>query len=191
MILPFVFALASLPPGLAGHLREAAVVHAEFRQTRHLAALTRPLKASGTLVMARDRGVVWSVEKPLKITYVIGPGGLLVVDAQGRRERRTARDLPVLGQMGRVFQSMVQGDWKGLEAQFTVEGSGSAAAWEVTLTPRAGLAGYLRQVRLKGGRFVDQVTLVEAGGDRMEIAFLRQRDQEPLDPAEAALLAGE
>lgn len=189
MIVPALLVLAALPQGLADHLREAAVVHADFQQTRHLKALSRPLKASGSLVMARDKGVIWSVRKPLAITYVIGPGGLLVVDAQGRREKRTAKDLPVLGQMGRVFQSLVQGDWKALETHFAIEGSGGAAAWEVTLTPKAGLAGYLRRVRMKGGRFVDHVVIEEPGGDRMEIAFSRQRSQDPLAQDEAALLA--
>lgn len=191
MIVPALLVLAALPQGLADHLREAAVVHADFQQTRHVQALSRPLKASGSLVMARDRGVVWSVRRPLSLTYVIGPKGLLVVDAQGRRERRTAKDLPVLGQMGRVFQSLVQGDWKALESHFAIEGSGTAAAWEVNLAPRAGLAGYLRKVRMKGGTFVEQVVIEEPGGDRMEIQFSRQRSQDPLTPDEAALLAQE
>jgi|GEM_PF-5271968 len=100
---------ASLPSGLADHLREAAVVHADFAQVRTLKALSRPLKSSGSLVMARDRGVIWRIAKPLSLTYVMGPKGLLTVDGEGRKERRSAKDLPVVGQMGRIFQSMGTG----------------------------------------------------------------------------------
>jgi len=182
--------LAAPPPaGLTDHLREAAVVHADFTQVRTLAALSRPLKSSGSLVMARDRGVIWSVARPLSMTYVMGPKGLLMVDGEGRRERRSARDLPVVGQLGRIFQSMVQGDWKALESQFAVKGSGTPAKWEVELAPTAGAAGFLKRITLSGGRYVERIVLLEASGDRMEIAFQHQRTDTPVTPAEDRLLA--
>ena len=188
LILPFLAAQA-LPPGLTDHLREAAVVHADFTQVRTLAALSRPLRASGSLVMARDRGVLWQVQKPIAITYVMGPKGLMTVDAQGRRERRTARDLPVVGQMGRIFQSMVQGDWKALESHFTVTGAGTRARWEVALAPTAQTAGFIKSIRLAGGPFVERIVIVEPGGDRMEITFSHQRTDAPVTEAEGHLLA--
>ena len=87
------------PEALTAHLREAAVVHLAFHQTRTLAALSRPLRSSGSLVLARDLGVIWELQKPVAMTYVMGPKGLLVVAGDGRRERRTARDAPVVAQM--------------------------------------------------------------------------------------------
>lgn len=180
---------APLPSGLTDHLREAAVVHADFTQVRTLAALSRPLKSGGSLVMARNRGVIWSVARPLSMTYVMGPKGLMMVDGEGRRERKSARDLPVVGQMGRIFQSMVEGDWKALESHFTVKGTGTPARWEVVLSPTSATAGFLKRIQLSGGRYVERILIDEAAGDRMEITFQRQRTDAPVTPAEDRLLA--
>lgn len=196
-MLPLLFlavpAAAALPANLTAHLKQAALVHLDFTQTRTLAALTRPLKASGAMVLARDQGVVWSLRKPVVMTYVIGPKGLLVVDGDGRRERRTAREAPMVVQMGKVLQAISQGDLGILEGLFDARGSGSAERWEVELVPRAGsgAASFVKRIRLDGGRFIDRVRVEEAGGDRMELAFANQRLDAPLTPAEAALLAQE
>jgi hypothetical protein len=121
------------------------------------------------------------------MTYVMGPAGLLMVDAEGRRERRSARDLPVVGQMGRIFQSMVQGDWQALEATFAVRGSGTPSRWEVVLEPRT--PGFVKRIQLAGGRCVERILVEGPSGDRMEIAFQRQRTDAPVTPAEDRLLA--
>jgi len=182
-------AQAVLPGALTAHLGAAAVVHADFTQTRTLAALSRPLKASGSVVLARDQGVIWTLKRPASITYVMGPKGLLVVSADGRRERRTSREAPVVAQLGQVFQSLVQGDLKGLETYFTVTGSGSPERWELVLLPRPQAAAFLKRVRLSGGRAIDRIRLEEASGDTMELAFDHARLEEPLTGAEARLLA--
>lgn len=180
----------SLPQGVGAHLREAAVIRADYVQVRTLAALSRPLKSSGTVLVARDRGVVWTVARPFAATYVVGPAGLTTVDAEGRVQRRTARELPILGDLGRMFPALVSGDWKALEAWFQVAGSGDASRWSVDLRPKAASAGFPRRIRIQGGRYVEKVLLEEAGGDTMEIAFSRSREGD-LGPAETRLLAQE
>ena len=177
------------PEALTAHLREAAVVHLAFHQTRTLAALSRPLRSSGSLVLARDLGVIWELQKPVAMTYVMGPKGLLVVAGDGRRERRTARDAPVVAQLGRVFQALVQGDLKGLEAFFTVEGGGGPEAWELTLRPRPRAEAFVKRVQLWGGRGIDRIRIEEPGGDHLEIAFDQVRLADPLTGAERGLLA--
>jgi hypothetical protein len=179
---------AALPGNIAAHLREAACVHLDFVQTRVLAALSRPLKASGSMVLARGRGVIWALRRPLAITYVMGPGGLLVVDADGRRERKSARDAPLVAQVGRVFQALAQGDWTALDSLFTVTGGGTPRRWQVELLPRPQAQSFVRRIRLDGGPFIDRVRVEEPAGDRMELTFSNQRVDLPLSPDEAALL---
>jgi hypothetical protein len=186
-------ASAAVPAALTAHLKEAALVHLDFAQTRTLAALSRPLRSSGTMVLSRDQGVIWAVRRPLAITYVMGPKGLLVVDSEGRKERRSAREAPVVAQMGKVFQALAQGDLGILDGLFTAAGTGTPGRWQVELLPRAGSgsASFVKRILLEGGRFIDRVRLEEAAGDRMELAFSNQRLDVPLAPAEAALLAQE
>jgi len=176
---------------LTAHLKEAALVHLDFTQTRTLAALSRPLKASGSMVLARDQGVIWALARPVAVTYVMGPKGLLVVNGDGSQERKSARETPMVAQMGRIFQAVAQGDWQQLESLFTVSSAGRAEHWEVTLLPRPQAAPFLKRIRLEGGRCIDRIRIDEAGGDRQELVFEHQRTDAPLTPAEARLLAQE
>jgi hypothetical protein len=182
-------AQAPLPGALTAHLRDAAVVHVDFTQTRTLAALSRPLKASGSLVLARDLGVIWALRRPAQLTYVMGPKGLLVVTPEGRKEHKSAREAPVVAQLGRVFQSLIQGDLKGLEDYFTVTGTGTPQRWEVTLLPRPQAAAFLKRAQLSGGLTLERIRIEEAGGDRMDLAFEHPRLDAPLTEAETRLLA--
>ena len=184
---------AALPGNLTAHLKEVACMHLDFVQTRTLAALSRPLKASGSLVLVRDQGLIWALKRPLAITYVMGPKGLLVVDGEGRKERRSAREAPMVAQMGKVFQALAQGDLTLLEGLFAARGSGTPDHWQVELTPLAGsgAAAFVKRIRLDGGRCIDRVRVEEPAGDRMELVFQNQRLDLPPSPAEAALLAQE
>ena len=185
-----VHAQSALPGTLTAHLKEAACVHLEFTQTRTLAAVSRPLKADGSLVLARDLGVIWTLKHPLAITYVMGPKGLMVVDGD-TRERKTARESPMVAQMGRVFQALAQGDWRALESYFTVTGQGRPERWEVTLLPRPETSAFIKRIRLDGGRCIDRIRIDEPAGDRMELLFQHQRLDLPLTEAETRLLAQE
>jgi len=184
-------AQALLPGNLAAHLREAAVIHLDFSQTRTLAALSRPLKASGSLVLVRDKGVIWALKRPVALTYVMGAQGLTVVNGDGSREHKSAREAPMAAQMGQIFRALAQGDWKVLGNFFTVTGEGGSERWEVDLLPNAQAAAFVKRVHLNGGRFIDRIRIEEATGDRTELAFQHQTADAPLTGAEAALLAGE
>jgi hypothetical protein len=180
-----------LPGTLTAHLKGVACVHLDFTQTRTLAALSRPLKASGSMVLARDKGVIWALKRPVALTYVMGPKGLTVVDAAGGRERKTPKEAPMVAQMGQIFQSVAQGDFHALEAFFTVTGEGGPERWEVDLLPNAQAAAFVKRIRLNGGRFIDRIRIEEAAGDRTELVFQHQSQDAPLTGAEAALLAQE
>lgn len=186
-----LYGQAPLPETLTRHLQEAACIHLDFSQTRTLAALSRPLKASGSLVLAKDQGVIWELKRPVAITYVMGPQGLLVVNSDGTRDRKTAQDNPVVAQMGRIFTAVTQGDWKALGSFFTVTGEGRPDHWEVTLLPKAQAQTFVKAVKLDGGRFIDRIRLEEPGGDRTELVFQHQRVDAPLTGAEQKLLAQE
>lgn len=190
-LLPPVLALQApgpLPETLTRHLREAACIHLDFVQTRTLAALTRPLKASGSLVLARDKGIIWELKRPVAITYVMGPGGLLTLNADGSGDRQAGQDTPMAGQVGRVFSAVAQGDWKALEGWFSVAGDGRPEHWTVTLRPKGQADAFVKAIRLEGGAFIDRIRLEEPGGDRTELVFQHQRADLPPSAEEARLL---
>ena len=178
-----------LPGKLTAHLKEAACIHVDFVQTRNLAALSRPLKASGSMVLARDKGVIWALKRPVALTYVMGPKGLMVVNPDGSRDRKTAKEAPMVAQMSQVFQSVAQGDWHALEQFFTVSAEGRTEHWEVSLLPKPQTAAFVKRIRLDGGRFIDRIRVDEAAGDSTELVFQHQTLDAPLTAAETSLLA--
>lgn len=174
---------------LTAHLHQTARLHGTFTQTRHLAALSRPLISTGTLVVDRDRGVLWQVKKPLTLTFVLGPAGIFEVDGAGKRKGQASREAPMVAQMGRIVQSLLKGQWRGVEEHFTVRGTGTPQRWEITLDPRPATAPFIRQVKVQGGAFLEKIRVEEPAGDRMELAFRELRTDLPLAETEARLLA--
>lgn len=189
LLLPAVLAAQSLPAPLAAHLKSTAVLHLDFVQTRHIAALSRPLRSSGSLVVARDRGLIWRMAKPLPLTIVAAKGGVLEVDREGRRKLQSAKDNPMAAQMARILTSLLQGDTRALEGLFTFRSSSAPGGrWTLDLTPQPAAAPFVKSVSLRGGRFVEQVRVVDGAGDTTDILFSGFRPDAALDPAEVRLL---
>jgi hypothetical protein len=178
---------ASLPEVLTAHLKNTPRLHVEFTQTRTLAALSRPLKTTGRMVLDRDHGVIWQVRKPLNLTYVVGPKGMLEVGPDGKAKQRSAKDVPMIAQMGRIIQALLQGRWSALDDYFTMKGEGTADRWKITLVPKPQTAAFLKGVQVNGGRFIERIHEDEASGDGMELLFERPRTDEPLSDAELNL----
>lgn len=188
---PRAFAVdeSALLDTLAARFSKTAVVSSEFTQTRTLLALTRPVKSSGRLVYARDRGVIWQIEKPYRATYVIDDARIVEIDAKNVRRERSAKEAPAVAEVGRVFRSIVSGDRKTLVEYFRVTALGDASKWELRLSPREKVAPFLKSVVVRGGQFIDYISLVEPTGDSTELAFERQRGDNALADGDARLFA--
>jgi len=178
---------ASLPERLTAHLKNTPMLHVEFTQTRTLAALSRPLKTTGRMVLSKDHGVIWQVRKPLNLTYVVGPKGMMEVGPDGKANRRSAQDVPMVAQMGRIIQALLQGRWSALDDYFTLRGEGTAEHWKIVLAPKPQVSAFLKGVRVSGGRFIELIHVDEATGDGMDLRFERPRTDEPLSEAELRL----
>jgi hypothetical protein len=176
---------------LTAHLKNFSILHVDFTQNRTLAALSRPLKSSGSMTLSRDKGVLWQIRKPLTLGFLITPKGLKEVGADGQVRARDAKDAPVVAQMGRILQSLLQGKWSALDDYFTIRAEGSPGRWKISLAPRPQTASFIKAVQVSGGPFIERVRVEEAGGDAMEILFERPRTADPLTEAEARLFAGE
>ncbi len=182
----------TVPEALTAHLKATATLHADFTQTRRLAALSRPLKSSGSLVVSRELGVLWRMAKPLPLTVAAGPKGVLEVDGAGRRTLRTAKDTPMVARMGEIMKSLLEGRWSALDGLFTVKGeSGKDGSWTIFLTPAPQTAAFVKAVRIRGAAFIETIHVDEPSGDSMDLTFLNFRPEAPLTAEERRLLAFE
>lgn len=190
---PVAFAALAqpVPDALTAHLKATPLLHAEFQQTRRLKALSRPLKSSGRLVVSREMGVLWRMDKPMALTIVLGPKGIAEVDAQGRRRMQGAKENAMATRMAGIMKSLLEGRWSGLEELFAVKGQGGPEAWTILLEPRPQTAAFIKSVRIRGGAFVETIQVEEPAGDTTDIRFQAFQPGAPLTEEERRLLAFE
>jgi hypothetical protein len=173
-------------------MEQHAVVRAEFTQSKQVAALKRPLVTSGHLVFSRRHGVLWQIEQPYRISYVLGEEHIIEITADGTRRERGLREVPGLAQVGRVFRAMLGANTATLRELFEVSVQGSPDQWEIELKPRqAQLAQFLASLHLSGAHFVESIRISEASGDTTQIRFRNTQGAGAPNETELQLFRGE
>jgi len=117
----------------------------------------------------------------------VGPKGMMEVGPDGKAKKKNAKDVPMVAQMGRILQALLQGHWNALEEYFTIRGEGTPDRWKIVLSPRPQTAAFLKGVQVNGGRFIDRIHVDEPSGDAMDLVFDRPRAEEPLSEEEQRL----
>ncbi|WP_237466389.1 outer membrane lipoprotein carrier protein LolA [Vibrio stylophorae] len=163
---------------LQQQLSRYSVIQGEFRQTRHLALFSEPLQSSGNFLVAAEYGLNWQQTRPFAVQVVLTQDQLLQRLPDGSEERLAAQDNPVIFHFSHLFLSLFQGQTDALSEQFEMQLSGNAEQWQLTLVPTsAPLNQVFSSINLKGGQFVNQLTLQEVRGDRTVIEFINQRTE--------------
>jgi Outer membrane lipoprotein carrier protein LolA-like len=177
---------------VGARLNKYPVVRAEFVQTQRIAALKRPLVSSGRLLFSRRHGVLWQIEQPYRIAYILAEDRMIEIAADGTRRSRAPREVPGLAEIGRIFRAILGADAASLRNYFEATSSGDAAKWEVVLVPRqAQLAQFLQRLQLAGGEFVETIRIEPGGDDFTRIDFRKSRGDAALTDVEAQLFGRE
>ncbi len=152
---------------LSDQLAKPAVVQGRFVQEKHLRALPQPLLSKGRFVLARDFGLLWLLETPLKQDYRINAEGIARRETAGNVS--TWKPVPnknAGAEQNRLFLAVLQGDSSGLQRDFDLQLKGEATAWHLTLTPRSMLLQQVfKQINIDGGELVQRIELLETQGD--------------------------
>ncbi|WNW13020.1 outer membrane lipoprotein carrier protein LolA [Pseudomonas sp. DTU_2021_1001937_2_SI_NGA_ILE_001] len=155
---------------LSEQLSRPSAIEGRFIQEKHLRALPQPLTSTGHFVLARQFGLLWLLEAPLKQDYRITADGIARRDAQGWQK------LPGKAagtEQNRLFLAVLQGDSSGLQRDFELQLSGDAQAWKLVLVPRSMLLQQVfKQIDIEGGELVRQIELHETQGDRTVLKML-------------------
>ncbi|EXI65570.1 MAG: lipoprotein chaperone [Candidatus Accumulibacter adjunctus] len=189
LILPFAAMAAPTTPELAAHMaqrfEQAPVLRAEFTQEKRMAAFRKPLQTRGQLTVVRGEGVIWQIDAPLKVAYVLAEDRIVEIGEDGVTQIRAAQDMPGLAQVGALFRALLGARVDVLADLFAVVPEGTLDAWRLTLTPRPGpIAQAIREIRMNGGRHVEQIRIDEANGDSATLVFRNFREDRTLLPVE-------
>lgn len=170
---------------ISTQIEQHPVVQAEFTQTKQIAALKRPLITAGRLVFSRQHGVLWRIEQPYRMSYVLGEERIIEIGSDGVRKVRGLRDVPGLAQVGRVFTALLGANAAKLREYFEADVKGDPEKWEIDLKPKqVQLAQFLVGLHLSGGRYVESIRIDEANGDITKIQFRHSQGAETLSQAD-------
>jgi outer membrane lipoprotein-sorting protein len=172
-------------------LLRSPVLRADFHQERVLRILRRPLISSGRMVLSEGQGVLWRVEDPHRVTYLIRPAEVLEWEVGTGPRRVGMAAVPGFRLLTEMFLAALTGDLSGLEEAFDAETLPTESGWHVRLTPKAeALSQFISHLEMAGDRYVEAVRLAEAGGDAMNFTFSHfQTDPARLDAAEERYFA--
>jgi len=175
-VLP-ALAAEPLPDGLDAvrqRVAQVEVLRGGFEQEKRVAGFKNPLRSQGRFLLARGKGVVWTTLKPFPSEMVVTRERILSVDGAGnRRVEVDASQQPALRQINAMMFALVNGDVSALASRFDIAAQVLPdSAWSLTLTPKAAaLAKLFARIELRGDRYVREVTITEADGDRTALKF--------------------
>ena len=182
---------AEIFAAMQDRLLRSAVLRAKFRQERLLRILQRPLVSSGTMVLSEGAGVLWRVEDPHGVTYLIRSAEVLEWEGEAEPRRVGMAAVPGFRLMTEMFLAALSGDVTALQEGFEAEMLPAQRAWRVRLTPKAEeLSQLIANLEVAGDRYVEEVHLQEARGDAVRFTFSDfQTEPASLDVAEKKYFA--
>jgi hypothetical protein len=174
---------------IKARLGKNTVVHADFTQIKTLEAFKRPINSSGRLVVSQEHGVLWQVESPYQVTFVVKKDAFREIYADGTVKDRGSEGARSHSHISRLFEALFSGNTQELGKYFSVSGSENNGYWQLGLYPLEKMTRFLKNVVINGADYVDDITIEEAGGDAIKITFSHQSGSEPLSDDERRLFA--
>ena len=139
------------------------IFKATYEEEKHIPALLRPLRSSGTFVYIRGTGLAWFMFHPFEMKTVISDQGLsqwLLGEKQPQSEEAKKIMSPILKNISAIFS----GDIKQLSNQFIIKDIPSEKGnWSLILIPKdIHLKTYLQKIEISGGRYMESLKVVHA-----------------------------
>ncbi|MEN5016002.1 outer membrane lipoprotein carrier protein LolA [Erwinia sp. Eh17-17] len=153
------------------------VVRADFSQLRVIKGMAQPLKSSGQLLIAQDKGLWWQQAKPFPLTLVLDEKRMVQVMNGQPPEIVTADSNPQMFQFNHLLRALFQADRRVLEQNFTLDFHDLGQhRWRLVLTPvTSPLDKLFNNITLQGAVYLDSIQLNDRQGDRTDITLSNQR----------------
>ncbi|MCX0499772.1 outer membrane lipoprotein carrier protein LolA [Erwinia billingiae] len=153
------------------------VVRADFSQLREIKGMAQPLKSSGELLIAQDKGLWWHQAKPFPLTLVLDDKRMVQVMNGQAPQIITADSNPQMFQFNHLMRALFQADRQVLEQNFSLDFSDlGQQKWQLVLTPKTSpLDKLFNTITLQGAEYLDAIKLNDRQGDNTDITLSNQR----------------
>ena len=180
LVCPLVSALTL--EDLQQRFTEQPVIRAHFDQTRTIKDLPQPLRSQGTMLIARDKGLLWDQTQPFPMQLLLDDRRMVQAINGQPPQVITAESNPQMFQFNHLLRALFQADRRVLEQNFRVEfNDAGAGRWTLRLTPIATpLDKIFATIDLGGQAYLERIQLNDKQGDRTDITL----SQHQLTPAQ-------
>ncbi|WP_313480953.1 outer membrane lipoprotein carrier protein LolA [Atlantibacter hermannii] len=153
------------------------VVRAHFVQERQIKDMPQPLRSSGEMIIARDKGLLWQQTAPFPMTLMLNDSQMVQVINGQPPQVITAQTNPQMFQFNHLLRALFQADRKVLEQNFRLDFQDKGNnAWQLALTPiTTPLDKIFATVTLTGSEYLDAIQLDDKQGDKTHITFSQHR----------------
>ncbi|AYQ50004.1 lipoprotein chaperone [Dickeya solani] len=153
------------------------VVRADFSQVRQIKGMAQPLKSSGAMLIARQKGLWWHQAKPFPMTLVLDDTRMVQVMNGQPPQIVTAESQPQMFQFNHLLRALFQADRQVLEQNFRVDFNDlGQQRWRLVLTPKVSpLDKLFNAITLNGQTFLDEIVIDDRQGDMTRIILSNQR----------------
>ncbi|MDE2175441.1 MAG: outer membrane lipoprotein carrier protein LolA [Betaproteobacteria bacterium] len=154
--------LDTLMQALARHPANRAT----FVETKTLAMLDAPIESSGELRFAAPDFLEMRTLKPKRQTLIL-QANQVTLEMDGRSHQFDLRDHPDVAVLINSIRATLNGDCKALQRDYTTTLDGTAASWELTLSPvDAKARARVRRIQIGGKQGqVQTIAVLQADGD--------------------------
>lgn len=158
------------------NLSQTKILHAQFNQQKKLQHLNRNYLSSGEVCFAREYGILWRLQQPVRANLIVGQTKIVQQTANTHSE--IALQKSPYASVASVFLEIMAGNQKQLEENFTLISAQqlNSERWAIAMTPRTDVFAQLfTQVRLEGTQHIEQIILDEASGTQTVLQFSQHR----------------
>jgi len=170
---------------LAANFAKQPLVRAEFKQTRQIKGMAKPLNASGSMIFSREQGLYWHQLHPFDLILTLTQTKMTQTVNGQEAQVITAENNPQMFQFNSLLTAIFNADKKVLEDNFTAEIQNTHNGWILTLSPIASpLDKIFNKITLSGNIYVELVELDDKQGDKTTLNFLNQTSSPALSQTE-------
>ena len=147
-----------------------------FIQFKHLDALPKPLRSEGHFKFDKQGQLSWFVMEPVKSHIEVYHDQILQFDGETLVMELPMGKYPFVRVLSSIFFGLLENDISSLSAHFVISSTKNEATWRKHLVPKnEGIGQVIEWIQLEGSEQLEQFTMQEKNGDKLQIEFHQLR----------------
>jgi hypothetical protein len=129
--------------------------------------------SSGRYQFSADSTLRWHIQSPIDSVIEITQNTISHYENGKQVYQLDTRKQAMAGIINQLFFAIFSNQWPQLEQHFTIQATADKQQWQLILRPKSpALQSFSDSITLAGAQQLENMTLLERSGDRLEITFV-------------------